>query len=289
MSIITEKDAKQRMRELVQKVKCDMELDQPPQYCGVDDPVANHLDIKVKEQVVSFGDGGMYLPNRTPPEIAIDRTAGNQERLNFTFFHEVSHHLIREDGELYGFLHDHSPRDLQPILEKYCNIGAAEFLVPENDIRQIITERGFSVELIRELDDVFPASKPAIAIQLAQCASHSCVVVVCEYGIIPRRNRGQIGFEGVSRPSQPQLFVRYSSGSPTYKYNTGRFIPISKEHLIMTAYQEQSLVKGRGNIPVHSGREWLNDCEAMFYKGNVYAVFNITAPPPSNQLPLKFF
>ncbi len=288
MSIITEKDAKRRMRELVRKVKCDMNMDRLPQYSGVDDPVAKHLGIKVKEQVVSFGYGGMYLPNRNPPEIAIDRTAGNQERLNFTFFHEISHHLIRENGELYGFLHDHSPEDLQPILEQYCNIGAAEFLVPADDVRQIISEWGFSVELIRELDEIFPASKPAIAIQLAQCASHSCVVVVCEYGIIPQRNRQQIIFDGVGNFAQPQLYVRYSSGSPAYKYNTGRFIPISTEHLIMTAYQEQSLVKGRGNIPVRSGREWPNNCEAIFYKGNVYAVFNVTDPPSRNQMSFNF-
>lgn len=289
MSIITEGDAQQRMRELVRKVKADMDMDYLPQYQGIDDPVANHLGIKVKEQLVFYGNGGMYLPDERSPKIAIDRAAGNQERLNFTFYHEISHHLIREDGELYGFLHDLSPQDLQPILEQYCNIGAAEFLVPEDDVRQVISRQGFAIELIRELDEVFPASKPAIAIQLAQCAIHSCVVVVCEFGIIPQRKQKQNLIEGFVKPTLPQLFVRYSSGSPTYPYNTGRFIPVSKEHIIMTAYQQQSLLKGRGNIPVHSGKAWPNDCEALFYKGNVYAVFNIEAPPSSNQMAFDFF
>lgn len=289
MSIITEKDAKWRMRELVRKVKCDLGVEYRLQYHGIDDLVADHLGIKVIEGIVSFGDGGIYLPNRNPPEIIIDPAVGNQERLNFTFFHEISHHLIRQDGELYGFLDDHSPRDFHSVLEQYCNIGAAEFIVPADDVRQIIAELGFSVELIRELDKVFPASGSAIAIQLAQCASHSCVVVVCEYGVIPqRRSLDQVVFGGDEEPSKSRLFVRYSSGSPTYKYNTGRFIPISKEHIIMTAYQGQSLVKGRGNIPVRSGRPWPNDCEAMFYKGNVYGVFNVTAPPSSNSNQMAF-
>lgn len=288
MSIITETDAQRRMQELVRKVKIDMEMDYLPHYRGVDDPVANHLGINVREQIVSYGDGGVYLPSRTPPEIVINRAAGNQERLNFTFFHEISHHLIREDDDLYGFLHDHSPSDLQPLLEQYCNIGSAEFLVPSDDMRQIISDQGFAIELIRDLDEVFPASKPAIAIQLAQCAAHSCVVVVCEYGIIPQRKQGQNVFDGLENPALPQLFVQYSSGSPAYKYNTGRFIPISKEHIIMTAYQQHSLIKGRGNIPVHSGRAWPNECEAMFYRGNVYAIFNVTAPPSSNQMAFNF-
>lgn len=288
MCIKTEMAAKERIQELIRRVKLSLKVDISTQYYGVDDPVANHLGIKVKEQVVSFGNGGMYLPSRNPPEIVIDRRVGNQERLNFTFFHEVSHHLIRKDRELYGFLHDHSPKDLHSLLEHYCNIGAAEFLVPAKDVRKIIIERGFTIKLIQELDHIFQASKPAIAIQLAQCASHSCVVVVCEYGIIPQRNLDQNAFDVVEKSTQPQMFVRYSSGSPAYKYNTGRFIPVPKEHLIMTAYEDQSLIKGRGNIPVHSGKSWTNDCEALFYKGNVYAVFNVTAPPSSNQMAFQF-
>lgn len=287
MCIATEGDAKRRMRELVLKVKRDMGLDKPPYYQGIDDPIASYLKIEVKERTISFGDGGMYLP-RDSPEIAIDPTSGNQERLNFTFFHEISHHLIREDDELYGFLHDYSPKDLRTTLEHYCNIGAAEFLVPAEDVREIINERGFSIELICELDESFPASKPAIAIQLAQCASHACVVVVCEYGVMPKKNSDQSFLGNIQTPALPQLFVRYSSGSPAYKYNTGRFIPIPKDHLIAIAYQTQELVKGRDNIPVHSSRAWSNNCEAYFYKGNVYAVFNVTDPPSSNQMTFKF-
>lgn len=89
------------------------------------------------------------------------------------------------DGELYGFLDDHSPQDLHPTLERFCHMGAAEFLVPSVEIRKIIDEQGFSIVLIRDLDEKFPASKPAIAIQLTQCASHQCIVMVCEYGLIP--------------------------------------------------------------------------------------------------------
>lgn len=287
MSIITEKDAKRRIRELVLRVKNDMELEDLPNYRGVSDPIARHLKIVVKEQPVPFGDGGMYV-TKSPPEIAIDPTMGNQERLNFTFFHEVCHHLIREDDELYGFLHDHSPQNMELTVEHYCNIGAAEFLAPMNLVREIINERGFNIELIGELDKVFPLSKPAIAIQLAQCASHACVVVVCEYGLIPKHNHRQYLLGGIPIPDQPQLFVRYSSGSPTYNYNTGRFIPIPKEHLITTAYDTRAPVKGRDNIPVHSGRAWPNDCEAYYYKGNVFAIFNVTVPLSPNQMAFNF-
>lgn len=287
MSIVTERDAKRRMRELVWRIKEDMSLKFQPRYHGVNDPVAKHLEIEVKEQDVQFGEGGMYIPGESP-KIVIDPRSGEQERLNFSFFHEVSHHLIRMDGELYGFLDDHSPQDLHPTLERYCHIGAAEFLVPEGKVRKVIGKQGFSIELIRELDEKYPASKPAIAIQLAQCATHQCIVVVCNYGVIPQRNEAQTPLIDTQEDVQSQLFVQYSSSSPSCKYTTGRFVPIPKGHLLANSYEQKSFLKGCGDLPVRSGKKWPNNCEAFFYRGKVYAVFNLTDPPSSNQMSFEF-
>lgn len=286
MPVMTERDAGQRMRELVWRVKEDMEQRFSPQYSGVNDEVAKHLKIEVRERKLQYGYGGTYIPGEFP-RIAIDPTSGEQERLNFTYFHEVSHHLIRQDGELYGFLDDHSPRDLHPTLEHYCNIGAAEFLIPEADIREIIRNQGFSIELIRDLDTIFPASKPAVAIQLAQCAPHQCIVIVCEYGIVPQRSRHQAELGGIPRDVHPQLFVQYSSGSPSCRYKPGRFIPVPKDHFLAGIYESQIFTKGHDNIPFLSGTKWPVDCEGFFYKGKVYAVFHITDPPSPNQMALN--
>lgn len=286
MPILTERDAKQRVLTLVSQVKDDLRLKSPPQYSGINDPIAKHLKIEVKEQEGLFGDG-MYLPG-PPPKIAIDPTRGDRERLNFTFFHEISHHLIRMDGELYGFLDDHSPQDLRPTLERYCHMGAAEFLVPEVEVRKVISKQGFSIVLIRDLDERFPASKPAIAIQLAQCASHECIVVVCEYGVISQQNEAQAELIGTAEGILPQLFVQYSSSSPSCKYKTGRFVPIPQGHLIASSYEQKCFLRGRENVPVRSGKAWRNDCEAFFYKGKVYAVFNLTVPPSPDQMTFNF-
>jgi hypothetical protein len=148
----------------------------------------------------------------------------------------------------------------------------------------IVNLQGFSIELIRDLDEKYPASKPAIAIQLAQCASHQCIVVVCNYGVIPQRNQTQAQFIDIQEDVRPQLFVQYSSSSPSCIYKTGRFVPIPNGHLIANSYEQKALLKGRGNVPVRSGKKWPNDCETFFYKGKVYAVFNLTDPPSPNQM-----
>lgn len=285
MLIMTERDAGQRMRELVWRVKEDIGQGFSPQYCGVNDPVAKHLKIEVRERKLQYGDGGMYLPGECP-RIAIDSTSGEQERLNFTYFHEVSHHLIRQDEELYGFLDDHSPQDLHPTLEHYCNIGAAEFLIPVADVQEIINNRGFSIELIRDLDTAFPASKPAIAIQLAQCATNQCIVVVCEYGILPDKNESQTALKGITETTLPQLFVQYSSSSSSCKYTSGRFVPIPRKHFLAGVYEAKIFAKGFDVIPFRSGTEWAVNCEGFFYRGKVYAVFNITDPGSPQQMRL---
>jgi len=283
MSIGTERDAQQHMYELVWRVKGEMKRTFSPQYHGTDDPIAKHLNIKVVEQKVLYGKGGMYVPAEYP-RIAIDIQSGEQERLNFTFFHEICHHLIRQDEELYGFLDDHAANNLHGTIEHYCDIGAAEFLIPRDEIRELIDQQGFSIEMIRDFDAIFPASKPAIAIQMAQCAAHQCIITVCEYDLLPEGNNGQFALKGIPETTQPQLFVQYSSSSPSCKYRSGRFIPISKEHFLAGVYEAQNFARGHDNIPFRSGTKWAVNCEGFFYKGKVYAAFHITDPKSVQQM-----
>lgn len=286
MPMVTERDARRRVRELVWRLKGEIGNGFSPRYHGVDDPVARHLDIRVKEQKVYYGTGGVYVPGERP-EIVIDPDSGGQERLNFTYFHELCHHLIREDGELYGFIDDYSPKDLHTALEHYCNIGAAEFLVPEAEIRAIIGEQGFSIELVHDLDTIYPASKPAIAIQIAECAPHQCIVLICEYGILPLRNGRQIALDRITVNPSPQLFVRYSSSSPSCKYRTARFVAIPKNHFLLDVYEGRNVSKGHDRIPFQSETKWSVDCEGFFYTGKVYAVFHVTPPPSRAQMALN--
>jgi hypothetical protein len=284
MQIHTEQQARRRILELVWHTKAELRIQSPPCYTGVNDPIAIHLGIVVREGDLPF-DEGQYIP-ADPPVIVLDPRVGDLDRLNFTYFHEISHHLIRHDGALYSFLHEYVPndKDFRVILNHYCNIGSAEFLIPSEDVHKVIAERGFSITLVEYLEPQYPASKPAIAIQLAQCASHKCFVVICEYGWVPQRATQQIHMDGISQARRPQLYVLYSSSSPPVaKYTTARFVPIPKDHVITASYESQQLVNGRARIPFRSGTRWECECEAFFYKGKVYAAFNASPPTPPNQ------
>jgi hypothetical protein len=286
---LTERQSIQRMRDLVQQVKADMQLQDPPHYMGVHDPIAAHLGLSVKEYELPL-DEGQYIPDHSL--IVIDPRMTDPARRNFTFFHEVSHHLIRQDDLLYAFLHEYAPRDedFDAALERYCNIGAAEFLIPAADVCAAIAQDGFTIRLIERLDLHYPASKPAIAIQLAQCAAHKCFIVVCAYDFIPRRGEQPSFLDDRQIPEQPCLHVVYSASSQALaKYPIGRFNVIPSDHVIVKAHAHQQFIRGKACIPFRHNHTWIVDCEALPYKGKVYAAFHASPPPgPTADLPSLF-
>lgn len=284
MGIHDYRSAKQRVVKLVSNEKTAF---QPPfHYRGIYDPIAQKLGIEVKESELPFSEGS-YVPS-SPPQIIIDPRIHDPDRLNFTFFHEITHHLIAQDNDLIEFLNEYAYNEEDRTLERLCNIGATEFLAPLSEIHAIIEAQGFRISLIELLDQRFPASKPALALQLAEAAPHQCVIVICEHGLPPRKGQEHPGFS-FAGPQQPYLFVQYAATSPSCKYPCGRFAPIPQNHLIWAAYQDNRSLKGQATIPLPSGRVWTTNCDAHFYLGKVYAAFNITAPPAKEQLSLGFF
>jgi Zn-dependent peptidase ImmA (M78 family) len=296
MSIRNFREAEQRLVDLIQAVKEDPAIKPPYKYIGKNDPVSLLLKFDTKEQKLS-GEYGLYIPD--PPDgdkplIVIDPNGSDEERLNFTYFHEVSHHLLRSDNELYGFLDEIATQndDLQTLKERFANIGAAEFLLPGKDVKELIDKKSFSIKLLLELDKMYPASKPAIAIQLARHATHKCIVVVCEYGSVPIKNEEQINLpeEYTGKTEKKHYHIRYSASSPSYKYSIGKYVVIPKNHLLRKIFEEKiEFNKGVDNIPFRSKKEWTVPCEGIFYKGKVYAVFNIEPPLPPCDLQPKLF
>ena len=286
MSIVTEWDAQERLRELVQECKTRLGVDRMPLYEGVNHPLAQLLNIEIREER-GVPHGGWYVPGDLP-YIAIDPYAAYPERLNFTFYHEITHHLLRTDGELYGFLDDHSSTEFDRVREDYCNLGAAEFLIPYGDVRATFRDKGFLMALLQDFDICYPASRLAIAIQMAQCALHQCIIIVCEPSLLADQDRTRPLIDADVLPQQI-LLVSYASRSPSCRYTCARGTPIPKHHLISNAYAEKTSLRGRADIPFRSGKQWPVDCEALYYKGKVYAAFNITSPPSKLQQAFAFF
>ena len=280
----TELQAREALRKSIANIRAELRIDHAPSFRQSENVVSEHLNIQVQigQHPLAGGDG--YYTAGPPPTIFIDTSQTSPERCNFTYYHEITHHLIRHSDALYSFIHEYARDDFERVLEKYCNVGAAEFLVPLGAIRDYIRQNGFSIELIRNLDDLFPASKPAIAIQLAQAAVHKCIILVCGYGVIPLyHSRQQVLLD--SR-TQDCLHIQYSSSSPTCNYSCGRYVVIPKTHLIYGAFEGGQYQRGRDKTLFKSGRNFPVHCEAFSYRNQVFSEFRFSDPISSNQMTL---
>ncbi len=114
--------------------------------------------------------------------VVLDPSTGVRARQRFTLYHEIVHLLLKRNDELYSILHDQYPsdKDFNRIIERLCNVGAAEFIMPHDVVRAAIEESGFSISLVKKLSNIDEASPTAVAVQLALCARHKCIVAIGE-------------------------------------------------------------------------------------------------------------
>ena len=240
-------------------------------------PIAHSLSLSISEQAGIKVDG--YLSNK---DIVINSDITYLERKNFSLFHEISHYLISSNDEIISFLmqfHAGKEKKYQQYIEALCNMGAGEFLAPINQIKEVIKGENFSITLIKKLDLIFPASKPAIIFQLARAASHKCTFVIIDHGFISQSYDRQFDKLLNIPVSGAHYYILYSATSKRNKYRPARYTLIPKHHLLRNAFEEQSFIRGRDFIPYKNGNQkHICDCEAMYYQRRDFGLFNLEKP-----------
>ena len=247
--------------------------------------LADALEFSIVTGNLGTGREGAALADT----IVLDPSTGVKARRRFTLYHEIVHLLIKQNDELYSILHDQysSDRDFNRIIERLCNAGAAEFVIPREAVRAAIEERGFSISLVRDLSSVGEVSPTAVAVQLALCAKHECIVIVC--GMASRPEVDEPVFGKVK--SGMVMQVSASVSSPRTKYRVARGNLISKGHLFYEAYEAKDgeIVRGEAPVPLRSGHKWIVECEAMRIGGQVFGVFHLEPAPVKNRYQLPLF
>jgi IrrE N-terminal-like domain len=221
--------------------------------------------------------------------IVLDPSMQVKARRRFTLYHEIVHLLIKRNDELYSILHDQyaSDTDFNRIVERLCNLGAAEFVIPREVVLAAIEEKGFSISLVLDLSSVGEISPAAVAVQLALCAKHECIVAVCR--VASHAETGESLFSDKLRLGM-LLQVSMAVSSPRTKYRVARGSRIPKGHLLYAAYEanDGEVVAGEADVPLRSGRQWIVYCEAMRIGGQVFGIFHLEPAPVKShhQLPL---
>ena len=241
------------------------------------DKICSRLGLDVIKGVFKARQDGM----QTGKTIIINSHIKSEERLRFTQFHELTHYLLEKDGYLISELHDlnfHNKDEFDRQLEIYCNIGAAEFLMPRERFRKLYEEKGFNVELIPYAATQFNSSTIATTIQLAQVAPKKCITAICEFTQDKTTPLQSEIFNQKNRSPNRKLHVIYSASSPTVRYKLAKNTVIPDDHLIHDAFLQDHSIEEKSYVPFRSGKKMPCYCEALGKKNRVYTIFHLNTP-----------
>ena len=253
------------------------------------DEIRTALKLDVKEEKLPPTIDGM-IEEET---IIINSAIHNNERKEFTRFHEVMHYLIKAEEDLISELHElpsNQNGEYDRQIEQLCNIGAAEFLMPSEQFSELYKKLGFNINAIPLASSHFGASSIATTIQLALIAPNSCISAICEYGIPPNEMSPTQGnlLNAENVTCKPTLHVAYSASSPNAKYPLAKNTRIPEDHLIHQAFSNSGPIEEKSYVPFRSGKKMPCYCEALQDKdrNRVFVIFHLTPPPNPNQLTL---
>ena len=269
--LLTEREIEENVIDLVAGARKRYGI---PERCRAQD-ACQALGLRLVRRELPRGTDGMITPDgRVIVSAAIEWLS----RLEFTAYHEITHYLLEEDGELIELFTEAlrgSPADYEQAIERCCQIGAAEFMVPQERTRELIAERGFSVDLIEPLAGLNGASIVAAAVQLAVCAPVDCYVVVCRHGVSPLW------------PHDQGLYVEQAVRHADSQYPLRRGTVIPVDHLLNQVWETKRPVTGPSNIPFRSGKHYSCDYgEAKLVGGQVVGILYLGVPPRKGQLSL---
>lgn len=121
----------------------------------------------------------------------------NSRRQNFTLLHELGHFLANEDDDVLDWLADRP--DSATDLERLCDAVAAQILLPESTITQILDGRQPAPEHLQRLYSASKASEEVCAIALAgRLRKRGAVILI-------RRRTAAVAFAAIS--GWPTLLV----------------------------------------------------------------------------------
>jgi Zn-dependent peptidase ImmA (M78 family) len=139
------------------------------------------------------------------------------ERQRFSICHELTHTRFPDCYEEVRYRQNKGKFDSRhQALEKLCNIGAAELLIPHEDFVARLNGRQPSLELANELRKTFGCSMEAMLYRLVDLSNQPCAVVFLTKRLKPKEERRHPEFDlGLETP-HPKFRVDYSRNSAAF-------------------------------------------------------------------------
>ncbi len=152
-------------------------------------PFLKQANAVVKEQGdLAENEPGWSFQSNGKHYICINKF-DNAERKRFTVFHELAHIIL-------GLPSDHSSPTWsyakKSINEIWCDIFAAELLLPYNLFKPFVDRSDYSLDAIGKLAMQFEASFTATGSRYAAVAAGPCAFILAEKGIVRYPSRSPV-------------------------------------------------------------------------------------------------
>ena len=212
------------------------------------------------------GKDGVYSKDQR--KIVLSESVKNPERINFSFCHELMHALVEQSDDLLSDLADASVFSVDETLERMCDAGAAELLMPSDELRKMEA----SIALIPELCQRFNASSIAVAFQIVNCAAHACYLVIAEMRQVEQGQAPLLLNIDDDRLSYERLIAIYRGKSPSAKYYVRQGYVFPSDHEIYSALkQPEQPMYLRASVPI-GDKPWRCNCQILYFRGKVFAI-----------------
>jgi len=237
------------IEHLTKQLLDDCEVTQAPvplkmlaSFCGAADVQVG--DIKESGRLTPLKEGGYRI------EI---RASDPQGRRSFSFAHEIGH-LLMPNYQIHPV-----PKvdactgefSLQNEEEYFCDMAAANLLLPDTILRRRCSEIAPSIDALIGLANEFEASIEAVALRVDHLSAWDCTPVVWEMALKPSQRQSEdqtslFGSDEVPPPAE-EFRVKFHAG------RQGAFFPVAK-HVPMDCEMVQcclteGVYRGRCVIP----------------------------------------
>jgi hypothetical protein len=177
------------------------------------------------------------------------------------------------------------------VRERLCNVGAAEFLLPRERVRTAYEDNGFSISLIETLSQPGHVSRVEACAQLAFCAPHPCIALVCRVLPVRQPMNDALFQADVRWEDQTALVISCAFRSAHSKYSCATGTALPRDHLLtrMTSAPHGEHVRSKAPIPFRNQKRWEVDCESIRLGEQIFAFFHLEEPPVSTKSQLRLW
>lgn len=141
----------------------------------------------------------------------------HRARVNFSFCHEISHTFFPDCAEAIRYRSVGHRCDPGRPLERLCDIGASEILLPFDSFSEDARTLGLSIHSVVKLRTQYQASREAVARRLVELNVQPCAAVFLTHrlSLKERRAAGQTMLFPTERP-RPKLRVDMMTASASF-------------------------------------------------------------------------